>query len=444
MTAAAMETERTVTFTELESSIFDLEQATEPWNIQMEVAVGGAIDASRLQDAIAAACARHPLGRARLRHWKPGDRAYRWFVPDTMDVPPLRVVDCADDDGLSALRAEHYSPRHALDVSPPLRVMLARRPHGDIVLFCFSHVATDGVGAHRLVQSVTRAYRGADDPPDTLSLHEARMLDRHLAPADRRERRGRAAEAPRRLREALHGRARVAADGGSSRGGYGFVGRVLAPECLQAILDRRPQGATFNDVLLAASMLTVERWNAARGIASDRISVTMPVNIRPRDWFWEIVGNYASFLPVSTRQRDRSDLAAATAVVARQTEHRRRLQRVRGLFDLLKVGRGLPLIVKRMAPVLLNIAGSRFIDSIVVSNLGRLPDPPSFDDKIPAELWFSPPCMLPIGVGIGTATTAGHLHLALRYRFERFDEAAAVAFTDLLIEQLEAAPRNPT
>lgn len=444
MTGAAGGAERTLVFSELEGSIFHLEQATEPWNIQLEVAAGGAIDSSRLQDAVTAACARHPLARARLRHWKPGERAYRWLVPDSLDVPPLSVVDCADDDALAELRAELYSPRLALDVSPPLRVVLARRPHGDIVLFCFSHVATDGVGAHRFLQSLTRAYRGADDPPDVLSLQEARMLDRHLAPADAGERRGRAAEVPRRLREALHAPARIAADGGSSRGGYGFVGRVLAPECLQELLDRRPRSATFNDVLLAASMLTVQRWNEAHGIDSDRVSVTMPVNTRPREWFWEIVGNYASFLPISTRARDRSDLAAATAVVARQTAHARRVRRVRGLFDLMKVGRRLPLIVKRVSPVLLDVAGSRLIDSIVVSNLGRLPDPPSFDEETSAELWFSPPCMLPIGIGIGTATTGGRLHLALRYRFERFDRSAALAFADLLAEQLRATPRHPT
>lgn len=104
----------------------------------------------------------------------------------------------------------------------------------------------------------------------------------------------------------------------------------------------------------------------------------------------------------------------------------------------MKVARGLPLIVKGVSPVLLNVAESRFADSILVSNLGRLPDPPRFYDEGPAELWFSPPCMLPISVGIGTATTGGRLHLALRYRFERLDRSAALAFTDLLVEQLEA------
>lgn len=326
----AIEDERTLTFSELEASILQIEQVSEPWNIQMEIAADATIDVSRLQDAIAGACARHPLARARLRHWNPGDRAYRWVVPDAVDVPALREIDCADDDALDDLRAEHYSQRLALDVSPPLRAVLARRPHGDSVLFCLSHVATDGVGAHRLLQSVTRAYRGADDPPDPLSLDDARRLDRHLAPADGRERRGRGAEAPRRLREALHAPARIAPDGGAARDGYGFVGRVLPAERLQRLLDHRPHGATFNDVLLAASMLTVERWNIAHGIDSDRVSVTMPVNTRPRDWFWEIVGNYASFLPVSTRARDRSDLTAATAVVTPQTARSRRLRRVAG------------------------------------------------------------------------------------------------------------------
>lgn len=73
----AIERERALTATELEGSIFHVEQVTQPWNIQMEVTAGGTIDVSRLQDAIVSACARHPLARARLRAWKPGDRAYR-------------------------------------------------------------------------------------------------------------------------------------------------------------------------------------------------------------------------------------------------------------------------------------------------------------------------------------------------------------------------------
>ena len=89
----------------------------------------------------------------------------------------------------------------------------------------------------------------------------------------------------------------------------------------------------------------------------------------------------------------------------------------------------MPLLVKGVSPVLLNGAGSRCMD-ILVSDLGRLPDPPRFDDEGPAELWFSPPCMLPIGVGIGTATPGGRLHLALRYRFKRLDRSAAQAFTN--------------
>ena len=40
---------RTLTFTELEASIFDLEQATRPWNIQLEVASTRAIDSAPIE-----------------------------------------------------------------------------------------------------------------------------------------------------------------------------------------------------------------------------------------------------------------------------------------------------------------------------------------------------------------------------------------------------------
>jgi NRPS condensation-like uncharacterized protein len=58
------------------------------------------------------------------------------------------------------------------------------------------------------------------------------------------------------------------------------------------LLAHRPSSASLNDILLAAVVLAVDRWNAGHGVGSDRIAVTMPVNTRPRAWFWDVVGNY--------------------------------------------------------------------------------------------------------------------------------------------------------
>jgi NRPS condensation-like uncharacterized protein len=75
----------------------------------------------------------------------------------------------------------------------------------------------------------------------------------------------------------------------------------------------------------------------------------------------------------------------------------------------------------------------------MLSNLGRIPEPPSFEgdpDSGPPELWFSPPCDPACSVSIGVVTSGQRLGLVTRYRDEQFDADAAEEFTDLLIAQV--------
>jgi NRPS condensation-like uncharacterized protein len=426
----------TLVFTEFEEGILDLERFTGQWTIQLEVGATGRLDPERLQRALDAACAHHPLARVRLRALMRRHRSYRWFVAVHMDVPMLSVVECPDDAALAGVRSDLYGAPLELDLAPPLRVVLARGAERDLVLFSFSHVANDGIGCHRLAQAVARAYRGADEPRDAVELGEARRLGHQLRAQTWSERAARAGEAVRRGLQARKPPTRIAADGGGGRAGYGFVTRALGARETDDLLAHRPSRASLNDMLLVAAVLAVDRWNAAHGVRSDRISVTMPVNTRPPAWFWDVVGNFASFLTVSTGREQRANVFAAVEAVTAQTEPSLRARRAAGLHDLLKLLRPLPLALERLFAR--SLAGNRFMDTVVLSNLGRLQDPPRFDDGNGPEVWFSPPCVMPIGVGIGIATAGDVLRLCVRYRYELFDDAAARAFTDLYLEQLTA------
>jgi NRPS condensation-like uncharacterized protein len=428
---------QTLPFTEFEEAVFHLQERTGPWNIQFEIAAQGRLDEQKLRDAIRSACERHPLARARLRHWAGGHRAYEWFIPDQLDIEPLSAVDCLDDKVLSEARTDLYSLPLPLDVAPAFRAVLARRPAGDLVLFSVSHVGIDGVGGVRFLRSVASAYRGDDEPADRLSTSDARAFARRFGSEGFRDLAGRALEGGRRLREALDAPARIAIDGGSGREGFGFVTRKLDPTRTRRLADRRPEATTLNDVMLAALHLTIDRWNRAHDARSVRIATMMPVNTRSPDWFWEVVGNFASFATISTTPDQRTDLATAASAIRKQTDPVYRAQRAHGLIDLVKLGRALPVGVKRQVSWLLPLSGNRFVDSAVLSNLGRLADRPGFDDATEPEIWFSPPCAMPLGVGIGAVTAGGALHLVARYRLEQFDDRAAEAFTDFYLEQLD-------
>lgn len=161
----------------------------------------------------------------------------------------------------------------------------------------------------------------------------------------------------------------------------------------------------------------------------------MPINIRPADRLWDVVSNLTSMVSVSTEPDDREDLATATAAVAKQTAEMRRNDRAYGLYDLLRATKKTPLAVKRAVPRLIHLAGDRFVDTAMLSNLGRIPEPPTFAASGSPELWFSPPCDPSCSVSVGVATSGQRLALVTRYRDEQFDADAAEEFTDLLIAQ---------
>ncbi len=423
--------------TMLEESLLVLQEARATWNVQLELGADHRLDEARLHHAVMTCCRRHPMARARLAPTSHGESSYRWDFAEETDVDPFRVVECQDGAALDQLRTELYAPLIPLDTSPGFRISLARRPGGDLLLLSASHIVADGVGALRLLRTIVRAYRGEPDPVDPLPLAQARDLGAFLAPKTRDEKWARHLEGLRRVREAFDPPSRIAVLGGTDGDGFGFVYRGLdIDETTTPRLVQRPPGTTVNDVLVAALHLTVESWNAKHGALADRIGIQMPVNIRPADRLWDVVSDLTSMVSVSTEPADRADLATATAAVAKQTEDMRRNDRAYGLYDLLRAAKKVPLAVKRAVPRLIQLAGDRFVDTAMLSNLGRIPEPPTFAASGSPELWFSPPCDPSCSVAIGVATSGQRLALVTRYRDDQFDADAAEEFTDLLIAQV--------
>ncbi|MDQ3765328.1 MAG: condensation domain-containing protein [Actinomycetota bacterium] len=426
--------------TMLDESLLLLQETRASWNVQFELGADHHLDEAGLRQAVLNCCRRHTMARARLTPARNGETSYQWDVADEVDLDPLRVVDCPDGTALHRLRTELYTPAIALDTAPGFRVVLARRPGGDLVLLSASHIVADGVGALRLMQTIAREYHGEPDPPDPLPLAQARDLGSFLAPKTRSEKWARQLEGLRRLREALDPPSRIAVVGGTDRDGFEFLFRTLdIGETTTPALMQRPPDSTINDVLVAALHVTVQSWNAKHGVPTGRVGVQMPINVRPADRLWDVVSNLTSMVSVSTMPEDRVDLATATTAVAKQTYEMRRNDRAYGLFDLLEGTKKAPLGIKRAVPKLIQLTDDRLVDTAMLSNLGRIPEPPNFaakPDSEPPELWFSPPCDPTCSVSVGVATSGQQLALVVRYRYEQFDADAAEKFTDLLIAQI--------
>jgi NRPS condensation-like uncharacterized protein len=220
------------------------------------------------------------------------------------------------------------------------------------------------------------------------------------------------------------------------RPGYGCV--------LRSVPVPRParQGSgpfpTVNDLLVATHILAVDRWNAVHGTRSRRICITVPVNDRDPGRRWEGPGNQSRLIRVTTGPSQRTDAAALLAHVAAQTRAGKRQPRpgLDAASRLLAAGWAPTAIKRHTARLVRRIATPVCTDTSLVSNLGALPDPPSFSGTGQEPLWLSGPAPMPRGLGVGAVTVAGRLHLSVHYRYALLEPCAAEDFTALYIRAL--------
>lgn len=427
-----------VPFNVVDEVVYLLDTEAEPWSVQVEVRVAGTLDEERLRAALSEALDRHPMARARKA---PGGRRrehqYCWEITAQVDLDPLRILDCPDDQALNTARTELQSRPVSLAESPPLRMWLARNPNGDVLMVSAHHAAMDGFGALRFVRSVARAYAQEPDPVPDVDPLEARSLRMLVGTDDTPTTLRRLAMVAEKARDALSPPARIAPDGGADRPGYGLHQLRLSATQTQHLVTKELPG-TVNDVLVAALHLSIAGWNEEHGVATRRIGVMVPVNMRPSDWQQEVVGNVLLPVRVTTGPGDRTSPMAALECVVGQSKRIKETGTGGALIEVLGRSTSFPLGIKEASSPLLKLLGNRLADSALLSNLANLDDPPSFGDAgETSEVWFSAPVRMPLGLSIGIVTVAGRLHAAFRYRHPLFGADAVARFAERYVEAVE-------
>jgi NRPS condensation-like uncharacterized protein len=432
----------TVALTVLDELYLHLDRDSEPWSVQLEAGVEGRVDADRLATAILAGAARHPLARARLRPARGIDLGYEWEIADELSAAPLEVADCDDAAALAAARERLMSTSPDLAEAPPFAMTLAHHPGGDAIMLNVCHAAGDGISAVRLMASILRAYAGEDDPQPPVDPLAVRDIGALVGSRSLPARLARTRTLARQVTRVAAPPARIAAEGvDGDRHGYGFELLQLGPDELQAVLDHRTGGATVNDVLLGALALTIHRWNERHGEGDGRIGIMMPVNLRPGEWRYDVFGNFASIVSVDLAADAQGDLPTAVAAAAARTRQIKDEGGAGLAIDLLELPTAtLPAALKQRFQDLISLTGDRFVDTTVLSNLGRLETVPALGGAAGAvkKVWFSPPGRMPLGASLGAATHDDELFLCLRYRHALFDRNAAADFAALLREVLVA------
>ncbi|WP_369195787.1 condensation protein [Streptomyces djakartensis] len=367
-------------------------QQEEPETVHIEVHLPGPLDGARLRKAFLEALHRHP--RILMRE-APGPwyrRRYEWELtrePDTEAVtfaPP-------GPHALRDARARALAEAPPLSLSPPVRLEVV----GSVLLLTVNHTALDGPACLRVLATAAELYGGRDNAP--------------AAPPVR------PAEPPQTAPDTPAGLAppaRVApGTPGASRGNGLLVTELPLPH--------RPKGSpyTVNDQLMVTTALTVAHWNRERGARPRPLRITMPVDDRPRDASMPI-GNGTRLVDVPFAPGE-LDVGAMPALLRRTAERTRALK----AQPRPQLGHGAALLTAPWAPVAaravltraLRRAAAPWTSTTLLSNIGRIPYPLDFGAEAGRAhaVWFSAPARMPRGLTVTTASTAGRLHLALRW-----------------------------
>lgn len=432
---------RTIPFTHLQEAVYTVERSLTPWTMQVEAATTATLDAERLRAAARTTCETYPMAKARCRRSDGGGTTHDWVIPDALAEIPVEVVDGAAPD-LDALRRRFYGARFDLTSEPPLGLLVVRgdgEDGGDRLCVRASHVPMDGIGAFLVLQALLSAYRGDDPIAVTIDGTPQDVMDRSRPEGLERRARLLGATA-RRLGWFLDPPAepRGVGDPTAPDGDWRFAHRHLDAPGTEALVADRPAGVSVNDVLLAALHLTLDRWNAARGGDPDRISVLMPMNVRPDAEFYAGVGMYTLFDSVSTTPEHRRDAERAMTRVAARTDAILESDHEFGYLEWWRLLSAVaPPAIRERVPPLLFGPGERLLDTAILSNLGRLPALPELPDGDLVRPWLTPPCWPPTPVSMGVVTIGDRLHLGFRYERSVFGAEDATGFADAYLERLE-------
>ncbi|MGW0733755.1 condensation protein [Streptomyces sp. NPDC002851] len=406
-------------------------QEDEPETVHIEVHLSGRVDVDRLTRAFTEALKRHPriLMREAPGRWY--RRRYEWELTPGPDVPVVSVPE-PGADALKRARVRALAEAPPLSLSPPVRLEVVRDPahaEGCVLFLVINHTALDGPACLRVLATAAELYGGRDNAPAPPPARTAEAPD---TPVD--------------LPSSWAPPAHIAPGTPEPSPGNGMLIAELP-------VPRRPKGApyTVNDQLMVATALTLAHWNRERGRPPGPMRITMPVDDRPRDARMPI-GNGTRLVevPFTAEELDEEVNEERIPHLLRVTSLRTRALKA---LDRPQLGRGAALLTTPVLPVGLRAAVTRGVrraaapwtSTTLLSNIGRVPYPLDFGDAGRAHaVWFSAPARVPRGLTVTTASTAGRLHLALRWSRTLLGPADGARLRDLFAHHLRATDHDAT
>jgi hypothetical protein len=443
-------------------------QEEEPETVHIEVHLPGRLDRARLRKAFMEALHRHP--RILIREAAGGRfrRRYEWELTPEPDVEVVSFP-APGRNALRDARTRALEEAPPLSLSPPIRLEVVEgagpaegseasdavglhppfqgrgavptsgsaaerdkppptRTRNTTVLFLtINHTALDGPACLRILATAAEIYGGRDNSP---TPPPPPAPEPPAPPEDTPSNWARPA--------------RVAPGTPEPSPGNGLLVTELP-------LPHRPKGSpyTINDQLMVTTALTLTHWNREHGAAPRPLRITMPVDDRPRDTTMPI-GNGTRLVEVPFSHDELTHASADMPALLHRTA-----QRTRALKSLPRpqLGHGASLLTAPLTPVAwraaltrgLRSAAAPWTSTTLLSNIGRVPYPLDFGEEAGRAhaVWFSAPARMPRGLTVTTASTAGRLHLALRWSRSLLSHGDGAHLRDLFEHWLHATEVAP-
>ncbi|WJV49000.1 condensation protein [Streptomyces flavofungini] len=428
-------------------------QEEEPETVHIEVHLPGTPDADRLKAAFGEALRRHPRILVREARGPWYRRRYEWELTEGPDVEVV-TFPAPVPDALKRARERALCDAPPLTASPPIRLEVVTDADGDssVLFLTINHTALDGPACLRVLATAAELYGGRDNAPAAPPTRTPVSADASGAPAHGPSGLPSPWAAPARVARGAPERAPAARPGvpGTGLSGNGMLVAELP-------VPRRPKGApyTVNDQLMVTTALMIAHWNHEHGSKPRPLRITMPVDDRPRDMTMpigngtrlvEVPFGAGELLPEGSAGRSGPDGLGPEEIHALL---RRTSDRTRALKALLRpqLGHGAALLTAPVLPVTMRAAVTRglrraagpWTSTTLLSNIGRVPYALDFGDAGAATaVWFSAPARMPRGLTVTTASTAGRLHLALRWSRTLLSPGDGAHLRDLFEHYLRA------
>ncbi|WP_405893589.1 condensation protein [Streptomyces sp. NBC_00104] len=451
-------------------------QEEEPETVHIEVHLPGRLDPDRLRTAFTAALRTHPriLMREAPGRWY--RRRYEWELTEEPEVEVVAFLP-AGPHALRDARTRALMEAPPLTLSPPIRLEVvegagpavgseacddvghavgrpgarstgemlrgsvvrgasapeattAAPPTGTVLFLTINHTALDGPACLRILATAAQLYGGEDNAPTAPPVRTAPTPDEPTPPET---------EPPSNWARP----ARVAPGTPEPSPGNGLLVTDLP-------VPRRPKSApyTVNDQLMVATALMLAHWNREHGAHPRPLRITMPVDDRPRDSEMPI-GNGTRLVevPFSPAELNPSHTPLPTLL-------HRTADRTRALKSLQRpqLGHGASLLTAPVVPVSwraaltrgLRRAAAPWTSTTLLSNIGRIPYALDFGEGAGRAhaVWFSAPARMPRGLTVTTASTAGRLHLALRWSRALLGHGDGAHLRDLFEHYLHATEED--